>query len=89
MQNRLIKWTIFIPMDFPDDWSDADIDFHLNESGWCASNIIPLLEKYEEDHGCICNICDGVVVDKGKTQESIEEYDLLFSETELKKLFGK
>ena len=57
MQKRMVKIEINLPMEFPKDWDDKDIDFHLNESSWCASNIIDELLKYEEGHGCICRIC--------------------------------
>ena len=58
MQKRMVKIEINLPMEFPKDWNDKDIDFHLNESSWCASNIIDELLKYEEEHGCICRICE-------------------------------
>ena len=58
MQKRMVKIEIDLPMEFPKDWDDKDIDFHLNESSWCASNIIDELLKYEEEHGCICRICE-------------------------------
>ena len=62
MKTVNIRWTIDLPMEFPDDWDSDMIYFHLNESSWCCDNLIDLLEKYSEDHGCICNICEGVVV---------------------------
>lgn len=56
-QTRYIKIEIHLPMSFPDDWDDDMIRFHLNESSWCADNIIDELEKYSEEHGCICGVC--------------------------------
>ena len=58
MQKRIVRIEIDLPMEFPEDWNDGDIDFHLNKSSWCASNIIDELLKYEEEHGCICGICE-------------------------------
>lgn len=57
-----ITWTINLPMEFPERWDDNMIRFHLNESSWCCSNLIDLLEKYDEEHGCICGICKADVV---------------------------
>ena len=34
-QTKTIQWTINLPMDFPSDWDDDMIEFHLNESNWC------------------------------------------------------
>lgn len=60
-QTKTIQWTINLPMDFPSDWDDDMIEFHLNESNWCCSNLITvhwkicdwkskiLLGKYKED----------------------------------------
>ena len=39
------------------------IEFHLNESSWCCSNLIKELKKYDEENGCICSICEAKVVD--------------------------
>lgn len=57
MKTINIQWTINLPMQFPDAWDNRLIEFHLNESSWCCDNIIKDLEKYSEEHGCICNIC--------------------------------
>lgn len=56
-QTKTIRITIDLPMKFPEDWSDHLIEFHLNESSWCFSNLIELLEEYDEEHGCLCHIC--------------------------------
>lgn len=44
-QTKTIQWTINLPMDFPSDWDDDMIEFHLNESNWCCSNLISELEN--------------------------------------------
>ena len=63
-QIKTIQWTINLPMDFPSDWDNELIEFHLNESSWCCSNLISELEKYDEENGCICGICEAKVADK-------------------------
>lgn len=60
---KQIQWTIKLPMDFPDDWDNHMIEFHLNESSWCCSNLIEELEKYDEENGCICSICEAKVIE--------------------------
>ena len=62
-QTKVIQWTINLPMDFPSDWDDDMIEFHLNESSWCCSNLISELEKYDEKNGCICGICEAKVAE--------------------------
>ena len=58
----IIKWTINLPMEFPEDWDAHMIEFHLNDSSWCCSNLIDALDKYSDAHGCICGICKAEVV---------------------------
>lgn len=45
-----------IEIDVPSFW-DADlIEFHFNESSWCADNIIDELNKHIKSRGCLCDI---------------------------------
>ena len=63
-QTKTIQWTINLPMNFPSDWDDDMIEFHLNESNWCCSNLISDLASYDEKNACICGICEAKVADK-------------------------
>lgn len=64
-QTRDVIAKITLPMNFPNDWDDDMINFHLNESSWCWSNFLDGLNKYAKEHnGCICMICEGEVVSK-------------------------
>lgn len=62
---RTVKVEILLPMEFRDDMDDEAINFYLNDSSWCASNIIELLEEYDENIGCLCNICQFEVLPNG------------------------
>lgn len=66
MQNRIVRFTVLLPMELPSGMDDDGINFMLNESSWCMSNLIDLLEKYSEEHGCICNICEATVIPADK-----------------------
>ena len=68
-QKRTVRIEIDLPMEFPKEWDDKLINFHLNESSWCFSNIIEMLEEYEKQHGCICRICKGKVYETTKERE--------------------
>ena len=76
-QIKTIQWTINLPMDFPSDWDDDMIEFHLNESSWCCSNLISELEKYDEKNGCICGICEAKVAEKTESLISEERNKIL------------
>lgn len=62
MQSRTVRFEILLPMEFPDDMDDWKINFKLNESSWCMSNLIDLLEEYDREKGCLCNIATARVV---------------------------
>lgn len=55
-QKKIISITIDLPMEFPEDWDDDMIEWHLNESTYCCDNLINELQKYSKENGCICNI---------------------------------
>lgn len=62
VQKRTVEIKIKLPMEFPSDWDDKLIDFHLNYSSWCMDNFIDLLDEYSKQHGCICGICEAKVL---------------------------
>lgn len=61
-QTRIVRFEVLLPMQFPRDQDDWEINFRLNESSWCMSNLIELLEEYDREHGCLCHICTARVV---------------------------
>lgn len=65
MKERKVAITIVIPLEYPDDWDDADINFHLNDSSWCLGNALDKINEYAEKRGgCICDIAHGEVLPK-------------------------
>ena len=74
-QKRTVRFEIMLPMEFPSDMKDWEINFLLNESSWCMSNLIDLLEKYDSEHGCLCNICDARVVPTTGIEGSRQHHD--------------
>jgi len=57
-----VRFTIDLPTLVPADWDNDLINFHFNESSWCSSNIIEMLEEYDEEVGCLCGICKAEVL---------------------------
>jgi len=51
-----VKVIIDLVVDEPISWDKYDIESHLNESSWCADNILDKIEEYKENGRCICNI---------------------------------
>lgn len=55
-KKKTVRIVINLPMDFPEEWDNEMIEFHLNESSYCCNNIIRDLGEYTEKNGCICPI---------------------------------
>lgn len=53
---KTVRIVINLPMEFPEEWDNEMIEFHLNESSYCCNNIIRDLGEYTEKNGCICSI---------------------------------
>jgi hypothetical protein len=56
----VVKMTIEYVIDVTEDWDAEAIEFHRNESSWCANNAVPELERLFEHTGkdgatCLCN----------------------------------
>lgn len=59
-----ITVSITIPMRFPDEWNDKDIDFYLNENSWCFRDWLDQLNEYAKEHdGCMCSLCEVKIKD--------------------------
>lgn len=54
----LLKATITLEAEVPDDWNEEMINFHFNESSWCADNLINMLnntiKKLDDKEDCLC-----------------------------------
>lgn len=67
--NKIVKVKIEITMDrmVPYGWEPHTIDFHLNDSSWCASNIIDdlvtLQEKLDKEGTCLCHQFEGKYIE--------------------------
>ena len=62
-QVKNIRITIDLPIKFPAHWNNEEIEFYLNESGYCSDDLINGLEKYSKENGCICEITKCKVIE--------------------------
>lgn len=52
-----VRMTIEYEIEVPASWDKDQIEFHRNESAWCASNIIDELKALDNKDGrCLCGI---------------------------------
>ena len=49
-----VRVTIEYEVWAPAHWEKDDIEFHRNESSWCASNLMRELDELDDKDGCLC-----------------------------------
>lgn len=55
----IVDFTIRLPVLVPVFWDKEQIDFHYNESSWCADNLLSLIESWQEQTGCcLCGVME-------------------------------
>lgn len=56
----MVRVEMTIPRVVPAHWTQHDIEFHMNDSSWCASNIINDLQRMDEadEDNCRCLCSD-------------------------------
>lgn len=58
--NRKVKveLTIQYEISVPAHWDEYMVNFHRNDSSWCAGNLVQELEELDKEKGCLCNAAD-------------------------------
>ena len=56
-QTVVIEYTVRVCVEVPAYWREHEVEFHRNDSSWCATNLIAeLAEAYDRDDGpCLCS----------------------------------
>ena len=49
-----IRMIVEYDVEVPAHWDKRQIEFHRNDSSWCASNAIEELEALDGENHCIC-----------------------------------
>lgn len=50
----VMEMKVEIVMVVPEIWDEQTCNFHKNESSWCATNILDILQVMDEKQGCLC-----------------------------------
>ena len=59
----------------PENWDKGIIDFHYNDSSWCASNILDRLEERSNFH-CLCDVASFEYL-RDATEEDEEKWGVV------------
>lgn len=57
MDTRTVRVRYIFDLDIsvPAEWDQEMVEFHRNESTWCATNALAELEKVDKTDGCLCS----------------------------------
>lgn len=58
-----INYTYAVDTRVPHAWTQHDIEFHRNDSSWCANNAFREIRKHLKTDGCACNRTTAVYVE--------------------------
>ncbi len=62
----VVRVTVDYVVSVPEDWTAGQIEFHRNESSWCASNMVAELENA----GCICGLAKSKYLREASEEET-------------------
>ena len=69
------RLTIDFVDDVPENWDKEVIDFHYNNSSWCASNILNRLEE-RNNFRCLCDVASFEYL-RDATEEDEEKWGVV------------
>lgn len=72
----VVDFTIRMVTAEPEYWDKNNIEFHYNESSWCADNLLDMIEKRGK---CLCDITRATFV-REATAEDEKQFGCVFVE---------
>lgn len=67
-----IRFSVELIVDVPRSWDAAMIEFHRNDSSWCANNILPDIERHCSSDRCICPVSEIKYVGEATEEEAVQ-----------------
>lgn len=58
LKTVVVRATVEYVVIVPESWTKDNIEFHRNDSSWCADNMLAELERVSEDKACICHMVE-------------------------------
>ena len=71
-QTVIVQFTYTALLKVPACWKGHDIDFYYNESSWCASSMIGILEEEEKRGSCACRWTSAEFVREATPQDEMD-----------------
>lgn len=70
----VVRYAIEVTICVPEDWDEGTINFHRNDSTWCADNLIEELQRCPADR-CLCDVAKAEFV-REATREDEERFGI-------------
>lgn len=68
----VVDFTIRLVTSEPAYWNKDNIEFHYNESSWCADNLMGYLEEFENNTGrCMCGLVSAEFIREATKEDEI------------------
>lgn len=78
-----LKYTYLVEVTVPHHWTEKDVEFHRNESSWCADNSLDELEAHMSANECLCpRFSCNYIADVDETPRAASEAELSEGSTE-------
>ena len=71
----VVAFTFELVRKVPANWDREMIEFHMNDSSWCTSNLLPELERLSDDEHCVCFAVRGQYVREADADDE-ENYQI-------------
>jgi len=73
----VVEFTIRVVTKEPEHWTPDDIEFHYNESSWCADNLLNSLVRRQKSNPdwCLCQFTKAKYI-KEASEIDEEEFDV-------------
>lgn len=69
----LVGVTTRVLMEFPAEWTVSEIEFYLNDSSSCVSNVLSKLDE-NNDTECGCSCTEMRVIDSAPSKDVLERH---------------
>lgn len=68
-----IRMTVELIITHPRSWDAGSINFHLNDSSWCANNILGELDRLAGGGRCLCSATEFEFIGDATLEEAVEQ----------------
>lgn len=67
----VVKFSVELVVDVPEDWDTDAIEFRYNDSSWCANNLfLPhVMERVDKEGRCLCDFAEAEFIREATAED--------------------